>query len=68
MKNTTDSILHENYLQQRILLVDAEEDDKLDGIAREAKRRLDKRLRSSRKSEDGRYYRVQNSIDEFAFH
>ncbi|KAG7023470.1 hypothetical protein SDJN02_14495 [Cucurbita argyrosperma subsp. argyrosperma] len=46
---------HETHLAsnpslERSLLIEADEDDKLDGSAREAKRRLDERLRTQRKS------------------
>ncbi|CAK9329696.1 unnamed protein product [Citrullus colocynthis] len=52
-----ETLLASNPSLQRSLLIEAEEDDKLEGIAREAKRRLDERLRTQRKSEDGREMR-----------
>ncbi|XP_022134633.1 uncharacterized protein LOC111006855 [Momordica charantia] len=46
-----ETLLASNPSLKRSLLAAVDEDDKLDEIAREAKRRLDERLRTQRKSE-----------------
>ena len=55
--SNNEALLFSNPSMERRLLMEAEGEDELDGIAREAKRRLDERLlRTQRKSEDnGRY-------------
>ncbi|KAL4284552.1 hypothetical protein GQ457_16G004630 [Hibiscus cannabinus] len=49
--------------KQRSILVEACEDEKLGGTAREAKKRLDERLRSQRKSQPKRQNNKENVVE-----